>query len=40
MPAAVGAGSFRTGMVDWLNGRDTRATLAAIEDTWPRQNPR
>jgi alpha-glucoside transport system substrate-binding protein len=36
MPAAVGGGSFRTGMVAWLNGRDTRATLAAVEDTWPR----
>jgi alpha-glucoside transport system substrate-binding protein len=36
MPAAVGAGTFWTGMVDWLDGGDTRATLAAIEDSWPR----
>ena len=37
MPAAVGAGSFWTGMVDWIaaNGENTEAVLQAIDDSWP-----
>ena len=29
MPAAVGAGTFWKGMIDWINGKDTAATLDA-----------
>src|SRR5690606_35139947 len=36
MPAAVGAGTFWKGMVDWINGKDTKATLDFIENSWPR----
>ena len=36
MPAAVGAGSFWKGMVDWINGKDTKATLDYIENSWPK----
>ena len=25
MPAAVGAGTFWKGMVDWINGKDTKS---------------
>ena len=37
MPAAVGAGSFWTGMVDWIaaNGENTDQVLQAIDDSWP-----
>jgi alpha-glucoside transport system substrate-binding protein len=37
MPAAVGAGSFWTGMVDWIaaNGTNTEAVLQKIDDSWP-----
>ena len=37
MPAAVGAGSFWTGMVDWIaaNGENTEAVLQAIDASWP-----
>ncbi len=37
MPAAVGAGSFWTGMVDWVaaNGEGTEAIFQQIEDSWP-----
>jgi alpha-glucoside transport system substrate-binding protein len=37
MPAAVGAGSFWTGMVDWIaaNGENTDDVLQAIDDSWP-----
>jgi alpha-glucoside transport system substrate-binding protein len=37
MPAAVGAGSFWTGMVDWIaaNGENTEEVLQAIDDSWP-----
>ncbi|GGQ48536.1 ABC transporter substrate-binding protein [Couchioplanes azureus] len=34
MPGAVGAGSFWTGMTDWIKGKDTRDTLDAIEASW------
>jgi alpha-glucoside transport system substrate-binding protein len=36
MPAAVGAGSFWKGMTDWINGKDTKSSLDAIEATWPK----
>lgn len=35
MPAAVGSGSFWTGMVNWITGASTEETLAYIESTWP-----
>jgi alpha-glucoside transport system substrate-binding protein len=35
MPAAVGTGTFWTGMIDWLNGRPTNDVLDAIERSWP-----
>jgi alpha-glucoside transport system substrate-binding protein len=37
MPAAVGAGSFWTEMVDWIaaNGENTDEVLQAIDDSWP-----
>ncbi|MFI6762993.1 ABC transporter substrate-binding protein [Micromonospora sp. NPDC050417] len=36
MPAAVGAGTFWKGMIEWINGKDTAATLDQIESTWPK----
>ncbi|PWR06395.1 sugar ABC transporter substrate-binding protein [Micromonospora acroterricola] len=36
MPAAVGAGTFWKGMVDWLNGKPTAPVLQGIESTWPK----
>jgi alpha-glucoside transport system substrate-binding protein len=35
MPAAVGAGSFWTGMTDWITGKSTQETVDFIEDSWP-----
>jgi alpha-glucoside transport system substrate-binding protein len=35
MPAKVGAGSFWTGMTDWVTGKSTQETLDFIESTWP-----
>jgi alpha-glucoside transport system substrate-binding protein len=37
MPAEVGAGSFWSGMVDWVaaNGEGTEDIFQAIEDSWP-----
>ncbi|GAA3446170.1 ABC transporter substrate-binding protein [Planomonospora venezuelensis] len=35
MPAAVGTGSFWTGMTDWIKGEDTETVLAEIEKSWP-----
>lgn len=35
MPGAVGAGTFWTGMVDWINGTDTDTVLEQIEAGWP-----
>ncbi len=37
MPAEVGAGTFWSGMVDWVaaNGEDTEAIFQSIEDSWP-----
>jgi alpha-glucoside transport system substrate-binding protein len=38
MPGAVGAGTFWTKSVAWTNGggKDTDATLKAIDDSWPK----
>ena len=35
MPAAVGAGSFWTGMTDWITGKSTQETVDFIEASWP-----
>jgi alpha-glucoside transport system substrate-binding protein len=35
MPGAVGAGTFWTGMVDWINGTPTPDVLESIEAGWP-----
>jgi alpha-glucoside transport system substrate-binding protein len=34
MPGAVGAGSFWTGMVDYVDGKDASAVAAEIQKTW------
>ncbi|PSK65920.1 Multiple sugar-binding protein [Micromonospora sp. MH33] len=34
MPAAVGAGTFWKGMVDWINGKDTTTVLNGIDSSW------
>jgi len=36
MPAAVGAGTFWKEMVAWVNGKDTKSTLDAVESSWPK----
>jgi len=36
MPAVVGTATFWTGMTDWINGKDTKATLDDIEASWPK----
>ncbi|MEU7613762.1 ABC transporter substrate-binding protein [Micromonospora sp. NPDC049204] len=36
MPAAVGAGTFWKGMVEWLNGKPTAPVLQGIESSWPK----
>jgi alpha-glucoside transport system substrate-binding protein len=35
MPSEVGAGSFWTGIVDWLTGAETQAVVDQIESSWP-----
>ena len=35
MPGAVGAGSFWTGMSDWVNGTDVDTVLPEIDAAWP-----
>ncbi len=37
MPGAVGAGSFWTGMTDWINGKSTQEVADAIEKSWPKK---
>ena len=39
MPGVVGAGTFWTQSVDWVNsnGTNTDAVLKAIDDSWPSQ---
>ncbi|MEJ3744631.1 ABC transporter substrate-binding protein [Actinomycetes bacterium KLBMP 9797] len=34
MPSAVGAGTLWRAMVDWINGKDTAATLSTVESSW------
>ena len=36
MPGAVGAGTFWTGVVDYINGGDLDTILADIDASWPR----
>ncbi|WP_035253690.1 ABC transporter substrate-binding protein [Agrococcus lahaulensis] len=35
MPGAVGAGTFWSGLVDWVSGADTATVLSQIEQSWP-----
>ena len=35
MPGVVGAGSFWSGMVDWINGKATSDVLSTIDASWP-----
>ena len=35
MPPEVGNGTFWTGMVEWVTGKDDQATLDDIEASWP-----
>lgn len=35
MPAAVGQGSFWTGMVEWTTGKPTAEVLSDVEASWP-----
>lgn len=35
MPGAVGANSFWSGMVEWVNGTPTEEVVDAIESSWP-----
>lgn len=37
MPAEVGAGTFWTGMVDYVGGRKADAVLTNIEKSWPKK---
>jgi alpha-glucoside transport system substrate-binding protein len=37
MPAEVGAGSFWSGMVDWVGGTDLDTVLTEIEESWPEE---
>jgi len=36
MPAAVGAGTFWKGMVNWINGQPTKQVTDTIEASWPK----
>jgi alpha-glucoside transport system substrate-binding protein len=36
MPAAVGAGTFWKGMVNWITGADTKSVTDSIEASWPK----
>jgi len=36
MPGVVGAGTFWKEMISWVNGKDTKAALDAIEASWPK----
>lgn len=37
MPAAVGAGSFWTGMTSWINGKSSQEVADAIQKSWPKK---
>ena len=34
MPGAIGAGTFWTGMVDFVGGQSAEDTANAIQDSW------
>ena len=36
MPGSVGAGTFWKQMIEWVNGKDSKAALDAIEASWPK----
>jgi alpha-glucoside transport system substrate-binding protein len=36
MPSEVGAGTFWTGIVNWLTGQDTQQVVDQIENSWPK----
>ncbi|MBK7623315.1 MAG: carbohydrate ABC transporter substrate-binding protein [Kineosporiaceae bacterium] len=36
MPAAVGAGTFWKGMVNWITGADSKTVTGAVEASWPK----
>jgi alpha-glucoside transport system substrate-binding protein len=36
MPGAVGAGTFWTGMVDYVGGKSAADVTATIESSWPK----
>ena len=36
MPAQVGAGTFWTGIVDWVGGKSLDAVLSDIQRSWPK----
>jgi alpha-glucoside transport system substrate-binding protein len=36
MPGAVGAGSFWTGMVDFVGGKSAQEVADAIQASWPK----
>ena len=35
MPGAVGANSFWSGIVNWINGSSTEEVTQSVEDSWP-----
>ena len=35
MPGAVGANSFWSGVVEWINGKSTKEVVDSIEASWP-----
>jgi alpha-glucoside transport system substrate-binding protein len=37
MPASVGNGSFWSGMIDLVNGKDLDVVLKAIDESWPKE---
>ena len=37
MPGSVGTGTFWTGMVDYVSGRDLETVLTEIQDSWPQE---
>jgi len=37
MPGAVGAGSFWSGMVDYVNGEDLDTVMQSIDESWPEE---
>jgi alpha-glucoside transport system substrate-binding protein len=37
MPGAVGAGTFWTGIVDYMSGDDLDSVLQRIDQSWPEE---